>query len=419
VTSGSYGVGSDHRGCMVITTSAGTQDYRFSLGNISSGVASSGHVIDFDTTGPFTAGVLRKQSSGSFSSATITGSFAFGGSSIQNAAVAVGGGKFAVAGEITFNGSGGITGGSEDFNKNGTLDGNAANTTWPASPIAINSGGTYSVSSNGRGTMAITVVGNTSTLNNLLYVVSSTEALFMTSDPQTTNTIAAGEAFQQSGGPFTGSSLSGPYVGYTSALGSTAGTTSVNLFLVNISNPNITGTSTQDDGGSFNSGSISATYTVTSAGRAVTAGGGGNAPLLYLVSSNKAFFLNSNGRVDFGLVETQTGSPFTNTSASGTYAFGTIDPEYANSGDNSGVANFASPNITVTEDDNSNGSQNLGQTQSFTFSIDSSGLVRIAPGCTISATSTTCQTILYLISPTKAVIMDTATTTPKLQVGDK
>src|SRR5260370_39802970 len=72
VTSGSYSVGSDHRGCMAITTSAGTQNYRFSLGNISSGVASTGHVIDFDTTGPFTAGIVRKHD-GSFSSAAPPG----------------------------------------------------------------------------------------------------------------------------------------------------------------------------------------------------------------------------------------------------------------------------------------------------------------------------------------------------------
>jgi hypothetical protein len=66
VTSGSYGVGSDQRGCMVITPSAGTENYRFSLGNISSGVAATGHVIGFDQGGPFVTGILRKQS-GSFS----------------------------------------------------------------------------------------------------------------------------------------------------------------------------------------------------------------------------------------------------------------------------------------------------------------------------------------------------------------
>src|SRR5260370_22422957 len=120
---------------MAITTWAGPQNYRFSLGNISYGVGSTGHVIDFDTTGPFTAGIMRKQS-GSFSAATLNGSFAFGASSPQNAAQ--GGGKFGVVGVSTFNGGGGITGGPEDGHQNGNLHGSLANTNWPATPHASN-----------------------------------------------------------------------------------------------------------------------------------------------------------------------------------------------------------------------------------------------------------------------------------------
>jgi hypothetical protein len=422
VTSGSYGVTSDHRGCMVITTSAGTQNYRFSLGNITSGVASTGHVINFDTTGPFTAGVLRKQS-GSFSNATLNGSFAFGGSSIQNAAPAVGGGKFGLVGEITFNGSGGITGGSEDFNQNGLLDGSST-TNFPTSPFSINSvGSSYSIGSNGRGTLILAVGGATGTSNTVVYVVSSSEVLFMTSDPQTTNTIVGGEALKQSGTPFSANPLSGAYVGYQSSLGSTAGTSRITLLLLNASGSGLSGTQLRNDGGSFQSKSLSSiTYSVTSTGRmTISVVGATNQPIFYLVSANQAFFVNGNTSVDTGFFQSQTGGPFSNTSASGTYAFATIDPQDANSGDNSGVATFtpATTTIGVTEDNNSNGSQNTGQTQSFTYSIDSTGLVHIPSGCTISATSTTCQTVLYVISPTKAVIMDTTSTNPKVQVADQ
>src|SRR5260370_12270856 len=103
---------------MAITTWAGPQNYRFSLGNISYGVGSTGHVIDFDTTGPFTAGIMRKQS-GSFSAATLNGSFAFGASSPQNAAQ--GGGKFGVVGVSTFNGGGGLTGRPAACKHNSTI----------------------------------------------------------------------------------------------------------------------------------------------------------------------------------------------------------------------------------------------------------------------------------------------------------
>jgi hypothetical protein len=423
VTSGSYGVGSDHRGCMVITTAAGTQNYRFSLGNISGtpGVASTGHVIGFDSAGPFASGVLRKQS-GSFSTSTLNGSFAFGASSAQN--TAQGGGNFGLVGEINFNGSGGITGGVEDFNGNGTLDGSSSNLNWPGSPIIINSGGTYTVSSsNGRGTLAVTVVGATGTFHSVLYVVSSSEALFMSSDAQTTGTISAGEALKQSG-TLSGNPLSGAYIGYQSGLGGTAGTSRTTLLLITASGSGISGTQLRNDGGSFQSKSIGTgiTYSVASSGRMTVSGGGGTGPIFYLVSPNQVFVLGGGNSVDTGVFQSQTGGPFTNSSASGTYAFATVDPQDLNVSDESGVATFASPNVSGTSDSNSNGSQNLNKPFGPQgYSVDSTGLGIIPSGCTISATSTTCQTVFYVISPTKAVVMDTdpTNTNPKIQVADK
>ncbi len=425
VTSASslYHVTSDHRGCMVITTSAGTQNYRFSLGNISSGVASTGHVIDFDTTGPFTSGLMRKQS-GSFSNSTLNGSFAFGASSPQN--TAQGGGRFGVVGVITFNGGGGITGGSEDFNQNGTIDGNAANTNWPASPISITSvGSSYTVASNGRGTLTVAIIGTTAIFKEVLYVVSSSETLFMTSDAQTlaNHNITAGEALLQSG-TLSGNPLSGAYIGYQSGL-NTTGTTPVSrttLLLLNASGINITGNQLRNDGGSFQSKSIGTgiTYSVTSSGRMTVSGGGGTGPIFYLVSPNQAFALNGNNTVDTGFFQSQTG-----TSASGTYAFGVIDPQDASVGTESGVATFTSATTSISgiSDGNSNGSQSLANPfgpQS--YSIDSTGLVSTPSGCTISATSTTCQTLIYVISPTKAVVMDigsTNNTNTRIEVADQ
>jgi hypothetical protein len=85
------------------------------------------------------------------------------------------------------------------------------------------------------------------------------------------------------------------------------------------------------------------------------------------------------------------------------------------------VATFtpATTSISVINDNNSNGSQSLDQTQSMTYSIDSTGLVSIPSGCTISAASTNCQAILYIISPTKAVLMDATSGNPKIQLADQ
>jgi hypothetical protein len=426
VTSGSYGVTSDHRGCMVITTSTGTQNYRFSLGNITSGVASTGHVIDFDIAGPYTTGILRKQTVSAFSTSQVTGNYAFGVASPQNVLSCNNGtncgGNFGAVGVFNLS-TGSITGGEVDFNNNGQLDGSTTATNFPTSPISINAGGTYTISStSGRGTLDFTPAGTGGTaVTTVIYVVSSTDVLVLDSDLQTNNSLFAGELLKQSG-TFSANPLSGAYVGYQSSLGfTTAGTSRATLILLNASGTGISGTQLRNDGGNFQSKSLSSlTYSVTSTGR-MTFTSGTNQPVLYLVSANQAFFVNGNTNVDTGFFQSQTGGPFSNSSASGAYAFGAIDPQDANADHNSGVATFtpATTNITVTEDKNGNGSQNTGQTQSFTYSIDSTGLVHIPSGCTISATSTTCQTVLFVISPTKAVIMDTSSTNPNIQVADQ
>jgi hypothetical protein len=435
VTSGSiYFVTSDHRGCMMINTAAGTQNYRFSLGNITSGVASTGHVIGFDSTGPFTAGVLRKQTTSAFgtSSGQVTGNYAFGASSAQNTASCnningtnVCGGNFGAVGVFNLS-AGSVTGGEVDFNTNGQLDGNSANTNWPASPVSIATGGTYTVSStNGRGTLVFTPNATGATaVNAVIYVVSSSEVLVLNSDNQKNNSPFAGEMLHQSGTPFSANPLSGNYVGYDSGIPSTSGAGRGDLILLGpftSGSSTLIGSQVRNDSGTFSSGSISGTYTVASTGRVTITGGGTHTPILYLVSSSQAFFLNGNGGVDSGFFQSQSGSPFTNTSASGTYAFGTIDPEGSSVSDNSGVAMFtpATTMVNVTEDDNSNGSQNLGKTNSSTYSVDSTGLVHLPTGCTFTATSTTCQTLIYIISPTKAVVLDVGSSSPKIQVADQ
>src|SRR5208282_1433411 len=309
VTSGTYSVGSNQRGCMTITSSLGTYTYRFSLGNITSGVAATAHVIDFDTTGPFVTGTMRKQTGGPFSTSQVTGTYAFGGSSAQN---------------ITFN----------------------------------SATSSYTIASNGRGTLTIGIVGVATSSHSVLYAVSPTDALFMSSDPQTTNNISAGEAIQQTGAPFSANPLSGTYIGYDSGLGSTfLSTTRTDIILLGpltSGDANLSGTQIKNHNGAISTGSITGTYSTSPAGRMIVAGGG---PALYLANTGAAFFLNNNVSVDTGFFESQSAASFSNTSVSGTYAFGTVDPEDPNVTDEDGVATFTSPTINGTSDDNGFGSQ--------------------------------------------------------------
>lgn len=431
VTSGSYGVTSDQRGCMVISTSAGTQNYRFSLGNISSGVASTGHMINFDTTGPFTAGIMRKQTTSAFSTSQVTGNYAFGVSSPQNNVQCnhsgVCGGKFGAVGVLNF-AAGSVTGGEVDLNFKGELDANPTNTNWPASPIPFSSGGSYSISAlTGRGTLVFTLaVTGASPINTIIYVVSQTEILVMSSDSQTKpsgNNIFAGEALQQPGAPFSANPLSGTYIGYDSGLGS-SGSGRTDIFLagpLTLGNNSLNLTQQRDDSGTFTSTLFSGSYSVSNSGRMIFTPTTGHAPVLYLVSSSQAFFLIGNGSVDSGFLQAQSGSPFSNSSASGTYAFGTINPEVAAAADTSGVATLAPAATTVntTQDHNSSGSQTLGGMQTQSYSVDATGLVYIPAGCTLSATSTTCQVLGYIVSPTRVVIMNTSNPTPNTQVLDQ
>ena len=428
ISSGCYQIGSDQRGLLVINTSSTstpTQGYRFSVGNMSAGVAFTGHMIDFDSTGPFTTGIMRKQSGGPFSKSSANGTYAFGGAWLQNSAVCAAPCKWGIIGVISFDGSGNVTGGSEDFNQNGTVDGNPANTTWPASPITIDSGGTYNVSANGRATLALSFDGGAGTSDSVLYLVSSSEAFFMSTGPQTTGTISAGSALLQSGAPFTANPLSGTYIGYDSGTGSTGGGRTDLYLLGPLTSGNnaLAGTQFRNDVGTFGSGSIAgSTYAVSTTGRMTVSGGGGHQPLLYLVSADQAFFLQSNLSVDSGFFELQSGGPFSNSSASGTYAFGDIGPENLSDGTQSGVLTFtpAMTSVGVTLDGNqSGGSTTTGATFSFTYSIDSTGLGLSPQGCSLTVTPITCDGMLYIISPTKGVSMNPQTANPVIQTVDK
>src|SRR4029077_9132669 len=311
-----------------------------------------------------------------------------------------------------------------DTNDNGNID-NTNTRTYPTNPISI-SGGSYSISGNGRGTLSLTVPGGgggSSTVNMILYVVSSTELLTLSSDAQATNGLFVGSALRQSGGPFTASSLSGAGILYTTALGNSNGTavSRISAGIITVSGGTLSFSGQQNNGGSITAQSASGiSFTVASNGRVTFSGGGGSNPILYLVSANKAFVLFSEdascgsscgpAKVQSGFLEPQSGGPFSTASASGTYAFGTIQPDDVNVSDEAGIAIFNknTAQVTGTSDGNSSGSLTAGNSFGpFGYSVDSTGLGLIPAGCNLDGTNGTgqdgtCQTFFYIISPTKA-----------------
>lgn len=411
VTSGTYSVGSDHRGCMAITIGAGTQNYRFSLGGISGtpAVASTGHMIDFDAAGPFTTGVLRKQNPAAFGTGAgqVTGNYAFGVSSIQNSLScvnhgAVCGGNFGAVGVFNL-AAGSVTGGELDDNSGGLLDNNLP-PPWAASPTTIGSGGTYTISgTDGRGTLVFPLPNGN--VDSIIYAVSASEVLIINSQDQTSNRVYGGTLLQQSGGPFSNTSVSGNYIAYTSAPQSGGGSRS-DLLLINANNSNDTFTATaqQNHAGTYSLQSSSGSYAIASSGRmllTVTGNATNPSVLMFLVSGSEAFVLNDNSSADSGLVQSQT-----STSASGAFAFGIVDPPDTNAGVDSGVVTLSSGNLAGATDNNSlSGGSQGNQAFSTTYSIDNTGLGHIPASCT---PGTNCQLIFYVISPTRAVLTELA-----------
>jgi putative Ig domain-containing protein len=397
-TNSSYSVGGDNRGCLAIATAAGTSIYRFALGVIRSGVASKGRFIEFDNTGTLGSGVFEKQDPSAFSASGISGNYAFGADATSTL-ISSSRNRFAMVGAFAANGNGGITSGELDANSSGNVN-KSGGLNYPASGLAFT--GSYTVSSNGRGTMNLLV--GTQTVNMNLYMVSASEVLFVSADPQSSNAPFTGSAQQQSGTPFSISSVSGPSVLYVSGLCASCGPNAtpasdliVGIFTVSNSG-NYSFTGEESKAGGISSFNDAATVSVAPNGR-VSAAGGARPPLLYLVSPGKAFGMLVDGGVYAGFAELQTGGPFTNHSANGSYVFGSITVTHQNITHESGVATYDGiGTVSGTSDTalvGSNPSLKPDQAFNYTYLVNPNGRLALTNG-----------PVIYLISPTKQVVLN-------------
>jgi len=416
----SYSVGSDQRGCLMIVSTAGTGSpsaaaspitftFRFALNAVASGVAYSGTITEFDSSGPNgvnTAGNLLRQDPSAFSNSAIKGSYAFGASARE-----VGAGEFGFTGVFTTDGKGALTSAEADYNTDngGNLDGVSGATDFPANPVTLNAGASYSISANdGRGDLAFDL-SDGSTVDAAVYVISATALYMLRKDAQSsTSPLFTAAILQQSQSSFDTTDLKGTDVLLASGLGSSG--TRTELGIVSASG---TGTFSitlnQNDSGVLTSGSSSSgSYTMSanfagSAGRVLISGIGKHNTVLYLVAPNIAFTLDSGAHCESGFLVPQGGAPFTNASAKSPppYAFGTTGPGDPHEDDSSGVYSFdGNGNITGTSDDDATGnggSLSPDQPISYTYAIDSTGTGVIPEGCTFTAG--TCDFLFIVLSP--------------------
>jgi hypothetical protein len=388
---GKYSIGKDGNGVVQLTVGGGTETWAITL--VSS---SKFYITEADAFSNFAAnanGTAEKQDTTAFGTVP-TGNFAF---RVHENAGAT---PIAIVGQLTIAANGNASGGAD------LIQGSIG------SAGAIS--GTFNTpDSTGRGSATLNIAGFVDSF--IYYVINANTISLFESD---SNVIGLGRGERQNGGPFTGSSLSGSYV--FSTLGDTAtnllGINSLGVFAV--SGATLSGTFDSVQNGNV---TVAQTYTgnitgPNSAGRVAvtdTAGPITVQEIWYLVSPSRAFVLRyypaNAGTVEDGTIDQQTGGPFSNASLKGQYAF-------MMQGSTNIGSNLLSRVGTFIPD--GNGHLNINETTnlytgSFAGSIVTSPIY-IKGGTytsasngrfTSSAPSLSNNLVIYLVSPSKAWIL--------------
>src|SRR5882762_3651798 len=394
---GTYAIGADNRGVMTLNFSGSSAKLAFAM--MANGNA---QFIEFDAAGgagTIGSGTMEKADTTAFSTAGITGDYAFGAAGFDN-----GTNRAAIEGRFTSNGTGTLSNAAGDLNGYGT--------DYPM----IFTAATYAVSNTatGRGTMrlAFTFGGTPASLNFVFYVVNSGKLFVMESDVVTTATpLLSGVVVQQHtpAGGFTNASLNGNMVIYLTGHSACGTVSGIPKAVAGLLTTNGSGalSLTYDENFCSAPNSVTGapgTYSVASNGRASITIGGYNL-VAYLMDVNQIFVFVSDVNVLFGVGEPQTAVSFTNTSLKGAYA------GYATNAVGFGVTVFsgefaadgASPTgtMTGTEDIGTPSGPNPGVAFNATYSISPSptngrGMMTVTSG-------TGGNVVIYMISPSKFV----------------
>jgi len=324
----SYTVGAGNRGCATFVTATGTTfTTRFTLGALSSGVATQGRINEFDPASAssfIASGQILQQTTSAFSAGP-AGNFAHLVSGWDSS----NGTRIACAGVLTrtatAGGAGNVGGPDQTCN-----DGGAYSNVTLAGTV-----GSYTApDANGRFTQSTTVSGVAS--ENAEYMVSANLALLLSVNYDRANDIiTAGESYLQTGS-FTTGSVAGNYAWYQSGVdGSTGGWMEFGYFEADGTGTSIVIEAFVDEAGSTGETPATCTYTVSSNGHMFinAAGSCADPPLAYLISNSQAVLLSDDAHVQGGLAFLQndpTGG-FSPTTMAGAFFGGTTEVVNQNS----------------------------------------------------------------------------------------
>ena len=397
---GTYSIGADHRGVMTLSVAGATK--RFAIAMLTDG---SAKFIEMDATGgagTIGSGRIEKSTPTAFSTAQITGEYAFGIAGQDNT-----NNRAAIVGRFTSGGNGTFTNVAGDVNAYGTV-----------SALTFTSA-TYTVSdaATGRGMMHLSFQfsGGPVNLDLVFYVVNGGKLFAMVNDTVTRVTPLLNGTVLRQGVPtggFTNASLDSSMVLYMTGLaacGNVNGTIPKAVAGVLTGNGAGTFSLSFDENFCTAANSVTATpgtYTVANNGR-TTMALNGDGLVEYLTGANEGFLISTDPAVLFGFGEPQAAGALTNGSVTGGYVGVATDPTAFAVNVFSGEfsANGASPTGSLSghvDIGAASGSQS-GAAFAATYSVSSSptngrGTVNLTSPSGGSA-------VAYVVSATKFVVI--------------
>ena len=328
---------------------------------------------------------FKQGGGGNFSNASLKGQYAYQLTGVDTTA------SFREAGVFTADGSGNITGGTDDFAEGTTI-------------ASGSSSGSYTVNNDGTGVVSISISDGRVLQLALTLVSSSKVYLMVTQTFDFAN--GAGIAELQNPAAFaatpngtftfrmhnvsTAQGSSATVGAFTVSSGTASGSEDVNRAGV-LSSPTFTGFFNFPDTSGRGTGTFTDNANVTSSF------------IYYVVDANNVrFFSTSNGLPGLGRAETQTAAPFANTSLAGGYAFGSSGDDNFSVAGTKRVGRFtAGGDGTVsagTYDSVEDGTAFTNISFTGTYSMASNGRATV----TLNPSTGTIQQIFWMVSPSRA-----------------
>jgi hypothetical protein len=345
-----------------------------------SGVFTTGRMMEFDNTGTRVTGILRMQDTTAFSNG-LSGAYAFGLSGWDSA-----GKRYAAAGSVSS--SSGTLSSAADINDGGVLQSALTGGTGSSTVDSTNG------STTGRGTATLSV--GSASLDLAFYTVNAHEVMLAsTGTLSPANPIVSGEAITATG-PFSALSLQNSHMFHTAGLASGP---DMSIGILNFDGvSSVSGTQYEDQAGTLGTTSLSGSYTVDSTtGRVAFVASQtnpqslGDHPLVIyaipvpssltrqncvtLASCVTGFLVSTDESAQAGLLEFQTPTlgpppPFSNLYVAGYYFCGTDE-----------TLNSATPLIDGAADANPTGAAYAG-VQSVNYSTNSF-YCQVEPTCAL------------------------------------